>query len=740
MNIYSLLLKLYFLLVYILIFPLWQHCTRSYCSLLESTAIANKFPEVECVPDRNEPARPIGQRRSPSCSFYRRRNAETTISVRVRESKLAGAGLTRPTLEMEKPQSRIDGKKQSDFEMEDAEEDTKKGARHRKKHLINKLRVQMEFYFSAANLSKDKFMSGLLEESPYIDLDIFFRFNRIRSFTDDINLLKRAIEKSPILELSDDGSKVKRSVPVKKKENETLCTIYVENIPSHVDHEWVHEVFAKYGTIDYISFPRFKNTGRPKGFAFVEFETPERANIALKCFGAAGCKIPIDTEPSKLRSICTHEKAGGDDVNQIELSVRPSFGEVQQSENGDQSDPQLKEDIGNREVECENSDEKNASGKRKRDETEENKDENEGISCKKSIPKKPKTESSESCDTECSLVGNVSNDENLPGSSEAKVEKVEEAVENTDDGGKKVKISEIENTDDDGKKVKISEIENVIQEVRRSVDAVKETGENSLSSQVKRPLDSDENCRKLKKQKVGAESNLPPLIDSGKDKSMSGEESVASKTKAKKKKRKRSRKDKGDCLGGISLKVMSKQEWTRLRNEYLNMQKRYMETLKWDLQKRKYVPADEYRPERVQSKGMPKFIPDAVIKISFEEPPQDPKKLHDAIREGGGGGVAYVETSAVEKDVYVRFISSEAAAAYLKAGLWSRMILLSGEEEKMYWNHCIDSWMMRRGKNRRKKGTINDMPNEPRGREKLLQRALREARNDKPVCHKVFEA
>lgn len=242
-----------------------------------------------------------------------------------------------------------------------------------------------------------------------------------------------------------------------------------------------------------------------------------------------------------------------------------------------------------------------------------------------------------------------------------------------------------------------------------------------------------------KKQKVIAEDNFPPSNHSDKKQNMSVEESVPSKTKAKKKKRKRNRKEKGECLGGISLKVMSKQEWTRLRNEYLNMQKRYMETLKWDLQKRKYVPADEDRPTRVQSKGMPKFIPNVVIKISFEEPPQDPKKLHDAIREGGGGGVAYVETSAVEKDVYVRFTSSEAASAYLKAGLWSRMILLSGEEEKMYWNHCIDSWMMRRGKNRRMKGTNNDIPSELRGREKLLQKALREARSDKPVCHKVFE-
>ncbi|XP_066975578.1 la-related protein 7 [Macrobrachium rosenbergii] len=635
---------------------------------------------------------------------------------------------------MGEPQSRIDDKKQSDFEMEDTEEDSKKGARHRKKHIINKLRVQMEFYFSAANLSKDKFMNELLEKSPYIDLDIFFRFNRIRSFTDDINLLKKAIEKSPILELSGDGSKVKRSVPVSKKENETLCTIYVENIPSHVDHEWVHEVFAKYGTIDYISFPRFRSTGRPKGFAFVEFETPEMANIALKCFGAVGCKIPVNTEPSKLQSICTHEKAGADDSNQMESGVQPGFGGVKESENGTVSGIAVMmegtDDSSSKEIEYKKIIEENISGKRKREKTEGNEEEKDDVDSI-AVSKKAKTESSESSDLASSYAGNnISEDKDVPSSCETKVEEKALGV--------------VEKTEDCGKKVGISEIENVIHEVRKSVEAVKEPeehgteGKNACSPQVKRPLDEG-NCDKSKKQKVIAEDNFPPSNHSDKKQNMSVEESVPSKTKAKKKKRKRNRKEKGECLGGISLKVMSKQEWTRLRNEYLNMQKRYMETLKWDLQKRKYVPADEDRPTRVQSKGMPKFIPNVVIKISFEEPPQDPKKLHDAIREGGGGGVAYVETSAVEKDVYVRFTSSEAASAYLKAGLWSRMILLSGEEEKMYWNHCIDSWMMRRGKNRRMKGTNNDIPSELRGREKLLQKALREARSDKPVCHKVFE-
>lgn len=41
-------------------------------------------------------------------------------------------------------------------------------------------------------------------------------------------------------------------------------------------------MFGKCGNVVYVSIPRYKSTGDPKGFAFVEFETKEQADKAIE--------------------------------------------------------------------------------------------------------------------------------------------------------------------------------------------------------------------------------------------------------------------------------------------------------------------------------------------------------------------------------------------------------------------------------------------------------------------------
>ncbi|XP_043286533.1 la-related protein 7 [Venturia canescens] len=177
--------------------------------------------------------------------------------------------------------------------------------RLRKKALHALILKQMEFYFSDANLSKDRFLGTLIKSDPYVDLDVFLRFNKIRILTDDVNRVAKAIKNSTILSLSEDGTKVCRTTPINPRENCEACTVYVQGLPPDATHEWLTSLFSKYGPIAYISIPRYKNTSKIKGFAFVEFDKVEGANECLKAFEEKHCTLPSHTAPNELLSITT---------------------------------------------------------------------------------------------------------------------------------------------------------------------------------------------------------------------------------------------------------------------------------------------------------------------------------------------------------------------------------------------------------------------------------------------------
>lgn len=108
------------------------------------------------------------------------------------------------------------------------------------------------------------------------------KFNKIRALTTDINQIVKALQTSEILSVSEDGLKVCRITPISQKENIEECTVYVQRLPLNADHEWLSNVFSQYGTVSYVSIPRYKSNKKIKGFAFVEFEEPSSVAKCLK--------------------------------------------------------------------------------------------------------------------------------------------------------------------------------------------------------------------------------------------------------------------------------------------------------------------------------------------------------------------------------------------------------------------------------------------------------------------------
>ena len=64
-------------------------------------------------------------------------------------------------------------------------------------------------------------------------------------------------------------------------------SIYVGNLDYEIDQKDLTEVFAEYGTVKRVHLPIDRETGRKRGFAFVEMESEtEEADAISKLDGA----------------------------------------------------------------------------------------------------------------------------------------------------------------------------------------------------------------------------------------------------------------------------------------------------------------------------------------------------------------------------------------------------------------------------------------------------------------------
>ncbi len=64
-------------------------------------------------------------------------------------------------------------------------------------------------------------------------------------------------------------------------------SIYVGNLPYEVEREDLNEVFTEYGTVKRVHIPTDRETGRARGFAFVEMESEADEDQAIATLDGA---------------------------------------------------------------------------------------------------------------------------------------------------------------------------------------------------------------------------------------------------------------------------------------------------------------------------------------------------------------------------------------------------------------------------------------------------------------------
>ena len=64
-------------------------------------------------------------------------------------------------------------------------------------------------------------------------------------------------------------------------------SIYVGNLSYEINQEDLNEVFTEYGTVKRVHIPTDRETGRVRGFAFVEMESEASEDKAIKALDGA---------------------------------------------------------------------------------------------------------------------------------------------------------------------------------------------------------------------------------------------------------------------------------------------------------------------------------------------------------------------------------------------------------------------------------------------------------------------
>ena len=136
--------------------------------------------------------------------------------------------------------------------------------------LLNKVRAQMEFYFSVENLQNDSFLVAQMDSNRSVAISEVMKFNKLKALTTDENVVTKSLEGSQIC-IVENGR-------VRSMKTTNRSTLMLRDIPSDAPEDEVKEIFNFPGQD---SRPIVSLRGDIGDTWFVLFETEEGAKETL---------------------------------------------------------------------------------------------------------------------------------------------------------------------------------------------------------------------------------------------------------------------------------------------------------------------------------------------------------------------------------------------------------------------------------------------------------------------------
>ena len=83
-----------------------------------------------------------------------------------------------------------------------------------------------------------------------------------------------------------------------------MTKIYVGNLPFSATEQDIRELFAQHGNVDSVALPNYRETGRPRGFGFVEMSQADaaRAIQAVNGQNLGGRPLRVNEAQDKPRT------------------------------------------------------------------------------------------------------------------------------------------------------------------------------------------------------------------------------------------------------------------------------------------------------------------------------------------------------------------------------------------------------------------------------------------------------
>ncbi|TMW56308.1 hypothetical protein Poli38472_008956 [Pythium oligandrum] len=146
-----------------------------------------------------------------------------------------------------------------------------------------RLQRQLEFYLSESNVRQDKYLQQNMDDEGFLPISLFLSFNRLKAMKATERLILEAAEKSNVIRADSARMMIAPAeLPFDKEDLSDEQTIYLEGFDPTHDHDSLRKIFASFGKINLVSMPRFQQSRKFKGFAFVEFASQEAAQAALE--------------------------------------------------------------------------------------------------------------------------------------------------------------------------------------------------------------------------------------------------------------------------------------------------------------------------------------------------------------------------------------------------------------------------------------------------------------------------